>query len=195
MDPLISTILGCISIIILIAYFVTIYNHLVSIKHNIDKAWSNIDVLLVQRHDELLKLVELCRQYMVYERETIEKIVSCRATVGDARQRVDIRTLGPAESRLRAALVKLYGLVEAYPNLKANEIFQRLQKRISELENQITDRRVFYNESVTSNNIRIKQFPDSLVAGLFNFLRKDLLRFNKVELENPDLKNAFSRES
>lgn len=172
-------------------YFIVIYNNLVRIKHNVDKAWANIDVLLKQRHDELPKLVEVCKQYMGYEQETLEKVMKARSAVSAARQQGDVGALGPAESQLRLGLGNLFAVAEAYPELKANESFQHLQHRISGLENAIADRREFYNESVNINNVRIEQFPDVIVARFFNFKEKDLLEFSEEEKADVDIKSLF----
>lgn len=104
-------------------YFIMIYNALVNLKHNVSKAWSNIDVLLKQRHDELPKLVETCKQYMKFEQETLEKVMRARADVAAAREAHDVRSLGQAEGALRIGLGNLYAVAEAYPELKTNETF------------------------------------------------------------------------
>ncbi|MBZ0093819.1 MAG: LemA family protein, partial [Sulfuricella sp.] len=159
-------------------YFIMLYNGLVNLKHNVAKAWANIDVLLKQRHDELPKLVETCKQYMQYEQETLEKVMKARSQVADARESHDMGALGTAEGSLRGLLGNLFAVAEAYPELKANETFQHLQGRISGLENAIADRREFYNDSVNLNNVRIEQFPDVIVARMFNFQPADLLEFD-----------------
>ena len=179
-------------IVVAVIYFIIIYNNLVRIKHNVDKAWANIDVLLKQRHDELPKLVEVCKQYMGYEQQTLEKVMKARSAVSAARQQGDVGALGPAESQLRLGLGNLFAVAEAYPELKANESFQHLQHRISGLENAIADRREFYNESVNINNVRIEQFPDVIVARFFNFKEKDLLEFSEEEKADVDIKSLFS---
>jgi len=175
-----------------ILYTIVLYNNLVSVKHNVDKAWANIDVLLKQRHDELPKLVETCKQYMQYERETLEKVMHARSAVHAARERGDVAALGPAEGALRTGLGALYAVAESYPDLKANQDFQHLQSRISGLEDAIADRREFYNESVNINNIRIEQFPDVLIARMFNFGPKNLLEFSAEEKKDVDMKALFS---
>ncbi len=175
-----------------ILYAIMIYNNLVSLKHNVSKAWANIDVLLKQRHDELPKLVETCKQYMGYEQETLEKVMQARSAVSAAREKGDISALGPAETQLRMGLGNLFALAEAYPDLKANESFQHLQGRISGLENAIADRREFYNESVNNNNVRIEQFPDVLIARNLGFGAKDLLEFSEGETKDVDVKELFS---
>ncbi len=178
---------------VLLVYVVLIYNNLVSLKHNVSKAWSNIDVLLKQRHDELPKLVETCRQYMKYEQETLEKVMQARSSVASAQQQGDIGQLGQAEGALRLGLGNLFALAEAYPELKADETFQHLQARITGLENSIADRREFYNESVNINNVRIEQFPDVIIARMFNFKSFTLLEFSAEETADVNLRGLFEQ--
>jgi len=187
----ITTIIILAIIILLVFYLINIYNHLVRIKHNVSKAWSNIDVLLKQRHDEIPKLVETCRQYMKFEQETLEKVMLARSRVSDARENQDVPGLSLAEGALRMELGQLFALVEDYPDLKANENFQHLQSRISTLENTIADRREFYNESVNINNIGIEQFPDVIVASIFGFGARELLEFDGVEIVDVNMKQLF----
>ena len=175
-----------------VLYAIMLYNNLVSLKHNVSKAWANIDVLLKQRHDELPKLIETCKQYMGYEQETLEKVMQARAAVSSAREKGDVAALGPAETQLRMGLGNLFALAEAYPDLKANDSFQHLQGRISGLENAIADRREFYNESVNNNNVRIEQFPDVIIARNLGFGAKDLLEFSEGETKDVDVKELFS---
>ena len=182
-------ILGLVAIAVV--YLVTIYNNLVELKHNVAKAWSNIDVLLKQRHDELPKLVETCKQYMGYEQQTLEKVMQARAAVFSARERGDVKALGPAEQELRIGLGNLFAVAENYPDLKASDSFQHLQGRITGLENAIADRREFYNESVNSLNVRIEQFPDVIVARNLGFKPADLLVFSDEEKQDVDLKALF----
>lgn len=173
------------------SYAVLIYNRLVALKHNVSKAWSNIDVLLKQRHDELPKLVETCKQYMQYEQATLEKVMQARSAVSSARAASDVTALGAAETQLRAGLMNLFAVAEAYPELKANESFQHLEARITGLENAIADRREFYNESVNRNNIRIEQFPDLIVARAFHFVPHALLQFSEEEKRDVHLQPLF----
>lgn len=178
-------------LMLLTVYGVYIYNNLVALKHNVSKAWSNIDVLLKQRHDELPKLVEVCRQYMKYEQETLEKVIQARSSVMQARSAGDLAALGVAETQLRAGLGNLFALAENYPDLKADNSFQHLQSRISQLENSIADRREVYNESVNLNNVRIEQFPDVIVARMFNFGAAVLLQFSEQETTDVNIKDLF----
>ena len=173
-------------------YFIMIYNNLVRLKHNVSKAWSNIDVMLKQRHDELPKLVEVCRQYMGYEKDTLEKIVQARSAVASAAQHQDMKGLGMAETQLRMGLGNLFALAENYPDLKANDTFQHLQSRITGLENSIADRRELFNDSVNLNNVRIEQFPDVIIANMFRFGSFDLLEFSEAEKADVSIKGLFN---
>jgi len=176
---------------IIAVYGVGIYNGLVKLRENVKQAWSNIDVLLVQRHDELPKLVETCRQYMQYEQETLERVMKARASVFQAAGRGDVAAVGAAESALRAGLGQLFAVVENYPQLKADESFRHLQARITQIEESIADRRELYNAAVNLNNVRIHQFPDLLVARGFGFSEADLLEFTDEQKRDVDMKALF----
>ncbi len=178
-------------VVAMVIYVIVIYNRLVNLKHNTTRAWSNIDVLLKQRHDELPKLVATCREYMKYEKETLEKVINARSRVASARAAGDIGALGAAEGALRIGLGQLFALAEDYPDLKANETFRHLEERISGLENSIADRREFYNESVNLNNIGIEEFPDVIIARFFNFKPFQLLEFEQSELADVDMGALF----
>lgn len=178
-------------LVIAIGYLILIYNRLVNLKHDTAKAWSNIDVLLKQRHDELPKLVETCKQYMRHERETLEAVMRARSNVSSAREQHDLPALGNAEGQLRQGLFQLFAAVEAYPDLKANTAFRTLEARITGLENAIADRREFYNDCVNTNNIRLEEFPDLFVARFFDFESFDLLEFSDQEIANVDLRALF----
>jgi LemA protein len=174
-----------------VVYGITIYNGLVQIKYNVSTAWANIDVLLKQRHDELPKLVETCKQYKEFERATLERVTSARGQVHQARESGDIQALGAAETALRSGLGQLFAVVEAYPDLKANQQFMQLLSRITALEDGIADRRELYNESVNINNVRIEQFPDSVIAGMYNFRRAQMLSFDAEEKRDVNIKGLF----
>ena len=179
-------------IVALLVYAVIVYNGLVALKHGVTKAWSNIDVLLKQRHDELPKLVEVCRQHMQFESSTLEKIITARSGAKAAADKGDVKGVGAAESMLRAGLGSITATVEAYPELRANQSLQTLLGRITGLENAIADRREFYNECVNANNVRIEQFPDVIVARMAGFGPAELLEFEEVELRDVDVKALFA---
>lgn len=179
-------------IALLLVLGVMIYNSLVDIKHTVSQAWSNIDVLLKQRHDELPKLVEVCKRYMQFEQETLNRVMEARSGIAQARETGNLSALGAAEGMLRMGLGNLYAVAEAYPELKASEKFQYLQNRITSLENSIADRREYYNEAVKNNNIRIEQFPEILIAKWFGFQERLLLEFTEADKRDHDLNRLFS---
>lgn len=185
-----AVVLGLIALALV--YAVLVYNGLVNLKHNIAKAWANIDVLLKQRHDELPKLVEVCRQYKQFEQATLARVTEARARVAAARETHDVGALGAAEGLLRAGLGQIFAVVEAYPELKANEHFAQLQGRITALENGIADRREWYNEAVNLHNVRIEQFPDLIVARMFAFSLQPLLQFSSAQKADVNLKVLFN---
>jgi LemA protein len=191
MDPLMVWVVLAAIALVGIIYVIVIYNNLVRLKHNVSKAWSNIDVLLRQRHDELPKLVETCRRYMQHERETLERVISARTAVGQAREKKDMAALSGAESLLRTGLGQLFAVVEQYPELRADASFQHLRERITGLENAIADRREFYNDCVNRNNIRIETFPDVILARLFRFESADLLEFDAEDTADVSLGSLF----
>jgi len=180
-------------LVLVIGYLIGIYNGLVRVRADVKLAWSNIDVLLVQRHDELPKLVETCKQYLQYEQQTLERVMQARSAVAAARSSGSVVALGAAESGMRSGLAGLFAVAEKYPDLKANVAFQHLQQRITGLEQAISDRREIYNDAVNINNVRIAAFPDVLVATRYEFEPVHLLRFDTAQKNDVDMKAAFAR--
>jgi LemA protein len=172
--------------LVLMVHAVMLYNGLVTVKNNVARAWANIDVLLKQRHDELPRLVEVCKAYRDFEHDTLVHLTEARTRVARAREAVDIAALGPAEAALRVGVARVFALAERYPELKANANFLRLQQRITELEDAIADRRELYNDSVNINNTRIEQFPEVLIARSFSFRERRLLEFAAAEKAGVD---------
>jgi LemA protein len=185
------TVLFLALLVVAAIYVIRIYNGLVALRENVRKAWSNIDVLLTQRHDELPKLVETCKRYMAYEQDTLELVMQARSAVFRAQGRGDVAALGAAEQQLREGLGRLFALAENYPDLKADQGFAHLRSRISQLEESIADRRELYNEAVNLNNIRIQTFPDLLVARLFEFRTSSLLEFADEQKRDVDVGKLF----
>jgi LemA protein len=174
----------------IIFYFVSIYNGLVRLSRNIEKAWANIDVLLKQRHDEIPKLIKVCEGYMKYERETLEKITAARTACLQAKGVADS---AQAENQLSGLLKTLFAVAENYPDLKANQNFSQLQQRVSYLESQIADRREFYNDSVNLYNIRINQIPDMWVARQMNLTPKEMFKVAEEEKKDVEIKFDFPK--
>jgi LemA protein len=168
-------------------YLVTIFNGLVAIKNDIDKSWANIDVLLKQRHDELSKLLDVTKGYAEFERDTLTKITQARSQFSQA---VTFDQKAQADQSMTSALRGFFAVAENYPDLKADNNFQLLEKRITDLENQIADRREFYNDSVNTFNIRIQQIPDTLVASFMQLTPRTLLKID--EADKTDVAMSFA---
>ena len=173
-----------------IGYLVTLYNGLIDLNKSTDRAWSNIDVLLKQRHDEIPKLVATVDGYVKHEQETLEKVIQARNLVAAAR---GVEETAEADAKLGGALKGLFALAENYPDLKADSSFRHLQERISQLEEQVADRREFYNHAVNRFNVRIAQVPDVFIAGLLSY--KDKQYFRATETERQDVEINFSHMS
>ena len=186
-----ALIISAFLIALALGYAITLYNGLVRVRNGVKLAWANIDVLLVQRHDELPKLIEVCKGYMQHERATLDSVTRARANVEGARSAGNVASVSIAESALRTGLSSLYAVAEGYPDLKANDLFKNLQIRISALETAIADRREVYNDAVNAQNVRLEAFPDLLVARLFRFAAAPLLQFTAGETNDVDLKLAF----
>jgi LemA protein len=174
----------------LIAYLVGTYNTFVRLFNNIDKSWSNTDVILKQRHDELPKLVDVCNSYMAHERETLEAVTKARAVYGES---MTVDEKARAENQLTSALGSLFAVAEQYPDLKANQEFLHVQQRISVLESTIADRREFYNDSVNLYNIRIEQIPANWVAQQSGYRARPLLEVPQAE--RGDVKLTFANRA
>jgi LemA protein len=170
-----------------IGYLLMLYNGLIAVKNNVDKAWANIDVLLKQRHDELPNLMEVCKGYMKYEGDTFERVTKARSMYSQA-QTVDQKV--EASATMTSAVGRLLATAENYPELKANNNFMQLQTRISELESQIADRREFYNDSVNVFNTRIQEMPDALLAGSMNLHPRQM--FQVAEEDKAPVKISFA---
>lgn len=168
----------------ILLYFVSLYNGLIRLSRNINKAWANIDVLLKQRHDEIPKLIKVCEGYMQYERQTLEKITAARTACIQAKS---VGESAKAEGELSKTLKTLFAVAENYPDLKANQNFNQLQQRVSYLESQIADRREFFNDSVNNYNIRIHQIPDMWVAGMLGYSDKDLFKVAAEERKDVEI--------
>lgn len=176
---------------VILFVIIGIFNRLIALKNAAKMTWSNVHVLLKQRHDELPKLVEVCKQYMKYEQETLERVIAARGAVHAANESGNLKQLGVAESDLRSHLGRLFAVAEAYPDLKASTIFLKLQTRISALETSIADRREIYNDAVNSNNTGIEQFPAVLIAGMFDFQPFVHFEFQAGEIADVDVPALF----
>lgn len=179
--------------VLALVWGILVYNRFVALRNNVEAAWSNIDVLLRQRYEEVPKLVETCRIYMRFERDTLEKITELRNAGEHCRRQGDVSTLGTVESELGSRLGGLIVRAEAYPELSSSDQFQRLLARISYLQDSISDRREFYNEAAKIKNTRRDQFPDVIIARAFGFGYSPLFEAAPEQRETPDIRALFEQ--
>jgi len=177
-------ILIVLGIIVLVAVFVIgIYNALIRLRNQVDNAWSQIDVQLKRRHDLIPNLVETAKGYMEHERGTFEAITEARSRAMGAK---NVSEAGQAEGALTEALSKFMLVVENYPDLKANANFLSLQETLTSTENKIAFSRQGYNDQVLFYNNKIQMFPSNIIAGSFNFGKRDFFEIeNEAEREVP----------
>lgn len=165
-----------------ISWFLTVYNGLIQVKENIKKSWANIDVLLMQRSDEIPKLVKVLKSFVKHEKKIFDSIMEARSFYLGASS---VPEKADADSEISSALKSIFALSEAYPELRSNDNFLKLQDRISGLENDIADRRELYNESVNNYNIRIQSLPDAYIANSMNLAAEEM--FKVVEKKKKDV--------
>jgi len=170
--------------VVAIGYAVGIYNQLIGVRVNVDRSWSNIEVLEKQRYDEIPKLVKVCEGYMQYERDTLQKVIAARTRYLGARGPADRAAAG---AEMAGALKSLFALAESYPDLKANANFTQLQSRITALESEIADRREFYNDSVAIFNARVEQVPYVFFARPLGYKARDMYKVAPAETKAPDI--------
>jgi len=165
--------------------YVLVRNSLVSLNQRVDESWSGIDVQLKRRHDLVPNLVETVKGYASHESSTFEKVTQARAA---AMQASGPEEAGKAEGQLTAALGGLRVVAEQYPQLRATENFQQLQRQLSELEDEIQASRRIYNSNVQQFNTRIQQFPSSIVANQMHYTPKEYFSIEEPsEREAPEV--------
>ncbi len=167
-------------------WFVVSYNGLVSLRNQIENAWSQIDVQLKRRFDLVPNLMETVKGYAKHEKETFKMVTEARAAITKAQ---GFQKTAEAENMLSGALKSLFAVSEAYPELKANQNFLMLQEELSGIESKIAFTRQFYNDSVLQYNTRTQTLPDSILAGMFGFAKKEY--FGVPEAEKQNVKVSF----
>lgn len=161
---------------------ITIYNKLVKQKTLMEEGWSLIDVFLKKRYDLIPNLVESVKGYATHEKETLEKVMLARSQALGAKT---VAEKAESESELSGTLGRLMVVSEKYPQLLANENFMYLQKELSSLEGEIERSRRYYNGTVRENNIKIRSFPNNIIAGMFNFEEGIFFEVDKSQKEPP----------
>jgi len=176
-------------IIALVVFAIGIYNKLVNLRNRVKNAFSQIDVQLTRRYDLIPNLIETVKGYMKHERETLEAVINARntavaglrAAAADPSNANAIKELAGAEAALGGTLGRLFALAESYPDLKANENMMQFQEELSSTENKVAFARQAFNDSVMNYNNARENFPNSVVAGMFNFQASEFLEIESEE--------------
>ena len=177
----------------IVFWAISIYNRLINERNRVRNAFAQIDVQLTRRHDLIPNLVEAVKGYMKHERETLEAVIKARnaaasaldAAKADPANAKAIQELGASESALGAVLGRLFALSEAYPDLKANQNMMQFQEELSSTENKVAFSRQAFNDAVMTYNNTAENFPNNVVANMFNF---ELASF--LEIESEEMRDA-----
>jgi LemA protein len=164
-------------VVLLLLVFGGTYNRLVALRNRIDNAWSQIGVQLKRRYDLIPNLVNTVKGYAAHEKEIFEKVAEARNAAISAKTVPD---QAQAENQITGALRQLFAVVEAYPDLKANQNFLALQEELTATEGRIAFARQFYNDTVLSYNNKVQQFPSRIIAGMFNFTPREFFQVEEA---------------
>lgn len=173
------------AIVILVLWFILAYNSFVALRNRIENSWSQIDVQLKRRFDLVPNLMEAVKGYMKHEKVTFKMVTEARGAVTKAQ---GFKQSAQAENMLTGALKSLFAVAEAYPELKANQNFLMLQEELSGIESKIAFTRQFYNDSVLQLNTKTETFPDSIIASMFGFKKKEYFEVTETEKQNVKVK-------
>ena len=154
---------------VVVAWFVAAYNKLVRLRNQVKNAWHQIEVQLKRRYDLIPNLVEVVKDYMSYEQETLTKVIEARGAALSAK---GAAAQAKAENALTESLKSLFAVVENYPELKANQNVASLQEELTATENKISFARQFYNDSVMTYNNATQSIPSNIVASFFDFAQE-----------------------
>lgn len=174
---------------VLVIWLVVAYNRFVTFRNRADEAWADIEVQLKRRYDLIPNLVSTVKGYAAHESATFEKVVAARNSA--------MQTGGTgaahaqAENMLTGALKSIFALAENYPDLKANTNFLELQRELSDTENKIQSSRRFYNGNVRDFNTMLQVFPSNMIAGVFNFTKKEFFDIPDDGVESKPVEVKF----
>lgn len=185
----IISIIALVVVTIIVLWAIITYNSLVSLRNNVKKAYSGIDVQLKRRVELIPNLIETVKGYVKHEKELLENITKARTAVMNASNINDIAGMAKGENMLSSSLKSLFAVAENYPTLKANENFIKLQEQLAETEDQIAASRRIYNENTTDLNNKIEMFPSSAIASWFKFSKSEL--FEATADEKKSVKVEF----
>lgn len=172
-------------LILVVLYFIGVYNHLVVLKTRIQEALSGIDVQLKRRADLIPNLIETVKGYAKHEKEVFENVTKARSALMSAES---VSEKAEADNMLTGALKSLFAVAEAYPDLKANTNFSELQRQLEDTEDKIAYSRQFHNSNVLEYNAKIQMFPSNIVAGMFGFAAFDFFKADEDDKKKVDVK-------
>jgi LemA protein len=182
-------ILGLVVVVILAV--IGIYNRLITLRNMVDEAWAQIEVQLRRRFDLIPNLVETVKGYAAHERETLEKVTAARSAISQAGS--SVAEQAQAQNMLTGALKSLFAVTEAYPNLKADQNFLKLQEELTSTEGKIAYARQYYNDSVRGFNTAKQVFPANFISGMFNFKDREFYEIEEAAAREP-VKVKFTKE-
>lgn len=180
-------------IVVVLAYFVGVFNGLVTLRNRFKNAFSQIDVQLQRRYELIPNLVETAKTYLAHEKDTLTNVIAARnqavaaerAVAGAVDDPEKMARLGQAEGLLGASLGRLLAVSESYPDLKADETMQQLMEELSSTENRVGFARQAFNDAVMEYNIRREKFPNFFIAGAFGFQQAAQLEISSAEAREP----------
>ena len=172
-------------VVVFVIWVIALYNRLVSLRNQIQNAWSQVDVQLKRRYDLIPNLVETVKGYAAHEKDVFENVTKARASMMSAQ---GVQEQGEAQNQITGALKSLFAVAEAYPELKANQNFMMLQEELAGTNDKIAYSRQFYNDTVMSFNTMIQSFPSSIIAGGFGFTQHEYFPMEDAARENVDVK-------
>ena len=186
--------------VVLAVWLIAVYNGLVGARNLVQNAFAQIDVQLKRRYDLIPNLVETAKGYMKHERETLQAVIAARNIAQQAEARAAanptdaeaIKQMGAAEAGLAGVLGRLFALVEAYPELKANQNMMQLSEELTSTENKVSFARQAYNDAVMDYNVRVDSFPSNVIAGTFSFTRAAQLESTQSGEERTAPKVSFT---
>ncbi len=184
MGPVLITLIVIgVLLLLVVGFLIGTYNSLVKLKNRVEEAWSDITVQLKRRTDLIPNLVNTVKGYAAHETGVFEKVTEARSAIMNAN---GVAESAQAENMLEGALKSLFAVAEAYPDLKANQNFLQLQQELVDTEDKIQASRRFYNGGVRDLNTKIETFPVNLVAGMFNFSKREFFEVeDRASVENP----------
>ncbi len=172
-------------VVVLVVWFIAVYNGLVKFRNRVDEAWSDIGVQLKRRYDLIPNLLNTVKGYAKHEKELFENVTKARAEAMSAQ---DPQGSAEKENMLSDTLKSLFAVSENYPDLKANENFLELQRELTDTEDKIQSSRRFYNGNVRDFNTKLQVFPTNTIAGLLKFKEYDFFEIAEKERENVEVK-------